>query len=83
MVTNTSTGGASTLGLGKPRRFDPNDKKYIPGLLITPVQILLCVMLIFPFILEFVISMTEWQPIYGDFWLAFTSVFTQKNKPGH
>jgi len=79
VVTNTSKGGVSTIGMGKPRRFDPNDKKYIPALLITPVQILLCVMLIFPFILEFVISLTEWQPIYGDFWTAFGSVFTQKN----
>jgi multiple sugar transport system permease protein len=68
--------------MGKPRRFDPNSKKIIPGLLITPVQILLCVMLIVPFVLEFVISLTEWQPIYGDFWDAFVSVFTQKINQG-
>ncbi|MDP6427385.1 MAG: sugar ABC transporter permease [Rhodospirillales bacterium] len=82
MVTNTSNGGVSSLGLRKPRRFDPNDKRIIPGLLITPVQILLIVMLIFPFVLEFVISLTEWQPIYGDFWDAFNSVFTQKINQG-
>ena len=39
-------------------------------------------MLIFPFVLEFVISMTEWQPIYGDFWDSFASVFTQKINQG-
>ncbi len=82
MVTNTSNGGVPSLGLRKPRRFDPNDKRIIPGLLITPVQILLCVMLIFPFFLEFIISLTEWQPIYGDFWDAFNSVFTQKINQG-
>ena len=82
MVTNISSGGVSSLGLKKPRRFDPNDKRIIPGLLITPVQILLCVMLIFPFVLEFVISLTEWQPIYGGFWDAFKSVFTQDISQG-
>jgi len=46
------------------------------------VQVLLCVMLIFPFILEFVISLTEWQPIYGNFWDAFGSVFTHKINQG-
>jgi len=82
VVANTSNGGVSSAPLRKPRRFDPNDKRFIPGLLITPVQVLLCVMLIFPFILEFVISLTEWQPIYGNFWDAFTSVFTQKINQG-
>ena len=82
MVTNTANGGVSSLRLRNPRRFDPNAKKYIPGLLITPVQILLIVMLIFPFFLEFIISLTSWQPIYGDFWDAFNSVFTQKIDQG-
>ena len=82
MVTNTANGGVSSARLRKLRRFDPNDKKYIPGLLITPVQILLIVMLIFPFFLEFIISLTSWQPIYGDFWDAFNSVFTQKIDQG-
>jgi len=82
VVTKTANGGVSSLRLRKPRRFDPNDKKYIPGLLITPVQILLIVMLIFPFFLEFIISLTQWQPIYGDFWDAFNSVFTKKIDQG-
>jgi multiple sugar transport system permease protein len=82
VVANTSNSGVSSARSRKPRRFDPNDKRYIPALLITPVQVLLCVMLIFPFILEFVISLTEWQPIYGNFWDAFGSVFTHKINQG-
>lgn len=84
MVSQTSGGGVSPASSmpGKFRRFDPNDKAYIGTLLITPVQILLMLMLVFPFVLEFLISLTEWQPIYGSLWDAIGSVFTEKIDQG-
>jgi multiple sugar transport system permease protein len=63
--------------MGEASRFDPNDKRIIPGLLITPVQLLLMFLLVFPFGMEFLISLTEWQPIYGGVWQAIGSVFTE------
>jgi len=63
--------------MGKPSRFDPNDKRIIPGLLITPVQLLLILLLVFPFGMEFLVSLTQWQPIYGGVWDAIGTVFTE------
>ena len=45
--------------------FNPNDKKYIGGLLITPIQLLLTALLIFPFVLELILSFSEWSPVQG------------------
>lgn len=50
---------------GRRRGLDPNDRRLLPGLLITPVQLLLLGLLVFPFLLELWISLTEWQPTYG------------------
>ena len=41
--------------------------RWLPGILITPVQLLLLLLLLFPFLLELWISLTEWQPTYGPF----------------
>lgn len=65
------------------RRFNPNDKAIIPGLLITPIQLLLLALLIFPFVLEFLLSLTEWQPTYGTgLWTALGTVFTEDISQG-
>ena len=78
MATIGAPGGVPSPIKGvKARRFDPNDKRFIPGLLITPVQLLLILLLVFPFILELLISLTEWQPIFGDLWDALGSIFTE------
>jgi multiple sugar transport system permease protein len=69
------TAGASRV---TARRFDPNDKKYIGGLLITPIQILLTALLVFPFVLELILSFSEWTPVSGlGLWEAVGSVFTE------
>ena len=58
--------------------FNPNDKKYIGGLLITPIQVLLTALLIFPFVLELILSFSEWSPVQGiGLWEAVGSVFTE------
>lgn len=60
------------------RGFDPNDKKYIGGLLITPIQLLLTALLIFPFVLELILSFSEWSPVQGiGLWQAVGEVFTE------
>ncbi len=68
MATNpsvTEEALSSQAGAKAPFRFDPNDKRLIPKLLITPVQLLLLLLLVFPFVLELWVSLTEWAPIYG------------------
>jgi multiple sugar transport system permease protein len=54
----------------KGRRFSWNDKSVVPILFIIPVQLLLLLLLVFPFLLELYISFTEWQPTYGAWWDA-------------
>ncbi|AHD11911.1 carbohydrate ABC transporter permease [Phaeobacter gallaeciensis] len=57
-------------------RRDPNDPKTLPLLLIIPSQILLMGMMVFPFLLELWISLTNWQPTFGSLWEAeFASYF--------
>ncbi|MBJ26858.1 MAG: sugar ABC transporter permease [Alphaproteobacteria bacterium] len=73
----TTNGTSPASKPGRYRRFDPNSKVLIGPLLITPIQILLLVLLVFPFMLEFFVSLTEWQPIYGDIWTALGQVFTE------
>ena len=77
MVTKTANGGVPVRALqARARLFDPNDKRYIGVLFITPVQLLLITMLIFPFGLEFFVALTEWQPTYGtSIWHAVGTVF--------
>ncbi len=78
MVSETANGGApASRKVVRARSFNPNDKKLIGVLLITPIQILLICLLIFPFGLEFLVALTEWQPTYGtSIWQAVDSVFT-------
>jgi len=65
------------------RGFDPNNKKYIGGLLITPIQLLLTALLIFPFVLELILSFSEWSPVQGiGLWEAVGEVFTEDLSQG-
>ncbi|MDD9993101.1 MAG: hypothetical protein OXP75_14995, partial [Rhodospirillales bacterium] len=84
MVTKTANGGVPVRALqARARLFDPNDKRYIGVLFITPVQLLLILMLVFPFGLEFFVALTEWQPTYGtSIWQAVSSVFSGDTELG-
>lgn len=78
MAKNAALVGVALPRAGRARRFDLNDKRYIGGLLITPVQILLTALLVFPFVLELILSFSEWTPTSGmDLWEAVGSVFTE------
>lgn len=55
---------------------NPNDQRTLPLLLIIPSQVLLMGMMVFPFLLELWISLTNWQPTFGSLWEAeFISYF--------
>ena len=84
MVAKTANDGVPVPALqARARLFDPNDKRYIGALFITPVQLLLITMLIFPFGLEFLVALTEWQPTYGtSIWQAVDTVFSGETEIG-
>lgn len=47
------------------RSFEVNSRKILPIFLIAPSQILILAMMVFPFLLELWISLTDWQPTFG------------------
>lgn len=68
-MSKPTNGGALVTGsppAAKRRGFNANDPKTLPLLLIIPSQILLMGMMVFPFLLELWISLTNWQPTFGS-----------------
>ena len=65
VATPSAPPGSAAAAPRKRRFFDMNNTRTFAGMLITPAQLVLLLIIIFPLGLEAYISMTSWTPDEG------------------
>ena len=68
VATPSAPPGSAAAAPRKRRFFDMNNTRTFAGMLITPAQLVLLLIIIFPLGLEAYISMTSWTPTKGGNW---------------